>query len=199
VTAGKESLFVVEDMTRIRVQVNVPQAYAVQTHQGTAVMIRIPEAAVSAEGTVTRTASSVDATNRTMLAEIELDNAKHRFQPGSYVQVTFTAKQNGSAWTIPSNTLQMRVEGPHVAVVNDRSEVEIRRVQLGRDLGQRIVVTSGVTGDERLIINPDEELRDGLAVRVAAAELKVAATNHLESKLGDVGDKIAQRNSPANK
>lgn len=169
VTAGKEPLYVVEDMTKIRVQVNVPQTYATQTGQGTPVVVRMPEAATSTAGTVTRTAESVDAQNRTMLAEIELDNAAHRFQPGSYAQVTFQAAANGTAWTIPANTLQMRVEGPHVAVVNARSEVEIRRIELGRDLGQRIVVKSGVGGDERLIVNPDEELRNGLAVRMSSS------------------------------
>ncbi|MCE9605661.1 MAG: efflux RND transporter periplasmic adaptor subunit [Planctomycetia bacterium] len=179
VTAGKEALFVVEDMTRIRVQVNVPQAYAVQTGRGTSALVRIPEAALSTTGTVTRTSESVDAANRTMLAEIELDNTTLRFQPGSYVQVTFTAKQSGTAWTIPANTLQMRVEGPHVAVVNAKNEVEIKRVELGRDLGRRIVINAGVRGDERLIVNPDEELRNGLVVQVAPS--------------APVGDEIAQR------
>ena len=34
VTAGKEPLFVVEDLSRIRVQLNVPQTYAMQTEPG---------------------------------------------------------------------------------------------------------------------------------------------------------------------
>jgi len=166
VTAGKEALFVVEDMTKIRAQTNVPQAFAVQADIGTKVSVRLPEAGLATTASVTRTSDAIDIASRTMLAEVELDNTTHQYQPGSYAQTTFTTKQADAAWTIAANTLQMRVEGPHVAVVNERSEVELRPIRLGRDLGKRIVVTSGLSGNERLVVNPDEELRTGLVVRV---------------------------------
>ncbi|MCE9552503.1 MAG: efflux RND transporter periplasmic adaptor subunit [Planctomycetes bacterium] len=167
VTAGKESLFTVEDMSRVRVQVNVPQAYTMQTFPGAAAIVSVPEsAASSAKATVTRIAQSVDSRNRTMLAEIELKNDEHRFQPGSYVQVTLMTSQDQGGWTIPTNTLQMRVEGPHVAMVNERNQVEFKPVRLGRDLGHRVVVAEGIGGRERLIVNPGEELRNGEQVRV---------------------------------
>jgi multidrug efflux pump subunit AcrA (membrane-fusion protein) len=167
VTAGQESLFVIEDMSRVRVQINVPQTYATQTSAGVPAAVSLPEsggAAVSA--TVTRVANSVDAANRTMLAEVELENSTSRFQPGSYVQVTLTTPQSGSAWTIPANALAMRVGGPRVAVANERDEIEIRAVTLGRDLGTRVVVTAGIRGDERLVVNPGDDLSTGLRVQV---------------------------------
>jgi multidrug efflux pump subunit AcrA (membrane-fusion protein) len=168
VTAGKETLFTIEDMSRVRVQVAVPQAVAAQTTTGTPVDVSVPEAAAtSAKATVTRIAHSVDSANRTMLAEIELANGAHSFQPGSYVQVTLLTSQNHTGWTIPANTLQMRVEGPHVAVVNEHEQVEIKPVKVGRDLGQRIAVIDGIQGHERLIVNPGDELRSGQPVRVA--------------------------------
>ena len=68
-------------------QINVPQTYAVQTNPGVTAMISIPESTQAAvAGTVTRVAESVDSTNRTMLAEIELENGAHRFQPGRSAQ-----------------------------------------------------------------------------------------------------------------
>jgi len=167
VTAGSESLFTIEDMSRVRVQVNVPQAYAAQTLPGVSATVSVPEASARAvAATVTRIAESVDAKNRTMLAEIELENGARRFQPGSYAQVTLTTSQNHSEWTIPTNTLQMRIDGPHVAVVNDRDQVELRAVSLGRDLGSRVVVLDGIRGNERLIVNPGEDLHSGEQVQV---------------------------------
>ena len=168
VTAGKESLFTVEDMSRVRVQVSVPQAYTMQTVPGAAATVSVPESAASStQGTITRVAQSVDSTNRTMLAEIELANGQHNFQPGSYVQVTLMTSQDHAGWTIPTSTLQMRVEGPHVAVVNEHDQVEIRRVSLGRDLGNRVVAADGIRGNERLVVNPGDGLRNGERVRVA--------------------------------
>jgi len=168
VTAGKEALFVVEDLSRIRVQVNVPQTYSMQTAPGVIATVVLPESNLPpVHGEITRIAESVDAASRTMLAEIELDNAAHRFQPGSYGQVTLAASQNNSAWTIPTNTLSMRVDGPHVALVNDQSQIEIKRVTLGRDLGNRIVVAEGIRGGERLVVNPSDDLVNGLRVDVS--------------------------------
>lgn len=167
VTAGKESLFTVEDMSRVRVQANVPQAYSSQTKTGVAAMVAMPESTTPAvRGNVTRIADSVDSVTRTMLAEIEMDNAGNRFQPGSYVQITLDLPQNSSAWTVPSNTVIMRVDGPHIAVVDGKSQVDLRAVTLGRNLGNRVVV-NGIRGDEELVVNPSDDLASGAKVNVS--------------------------------
>jgi RND family efflux transporter MFP subunit len=172
VTAGKDELFVVEDMSRVRVQLSVPQTNAAQTRPGVSADISLPESGGgSVHGTITRIANSVEATNRTMLAEIELDNAEYRFQPGSYAQVTLATPQDRSSWTIPANTLSMRVNGPHVAVVGDDGQITVRPVRLGRDLGNRVVVVEGIRGDERLVVNPGDDLADGFRVQVDSNEL----------------------------
>jgi multidrug efflux pump subunit AcrA (membrane-fusion protein) len=167
VTAGTQSLFTVEDMSRVRVQVNVPQTYAAQTGVGTTATVSLPEStSAGVSGAITRVAQAVDAKNRTMLAEIELANADGRLQPGSYVHVALSVPQNDSSWTIPTNTVQMLVEGPHVAVVNEQNEVELKPIVLGRDLGNRVVVSEGIAGNERLIVNPTDDLVGGLRVEV---------------------------------
>jgi RND family efflux transporter MFP subunit len=178
VTAGQDALFAVEDMSRVRVQVNVPQTYAMQTSAGVSAVVSLPEssgAAVTAQ--ITRIAESVDSTNRTMLAEIELPNDKSHFHPGSYVQVTLGVSQDSAAWTIPTNTISMRVGGAHVVAVDDQNQIEIRRVTLGRDFGPRVVVVEGIRGDERLVVNPSDDLVHGLQIQIgkdAGGPLEVA-------------------------
>lgn len=171
VTAGQDVLFAVEDMSRVRVQVNVPQAYARQTSAGVTAIVSMPDSSgQSVRGTVTRVADSVESSSRTMLAEIELDNASHRLQPGSYAKVALTTQSDSTAWTIPTNTVQMRVDGPHVATINDQNQIEIQRVTLGRDLGPRVVVVEGIRGDERLVVNPGDGLVDGVRVQIRSEE-----------------------------
>jgi multidrug efflux pump subunit AcrA (membrane-fusion protein) len=166
VTAGKESLYTIEDMSRVRVQASVPQTYAAQTRPGVSAKVRLPESSAKpVAGTITRIADSVDATSRTMLAEIELDNASGRLQPGSYVQIALTLAHDEAPWTIPTSTVQMRVEGSFVAAVDDTGKVELKQVRLGRDLGGR-VVAEGLRGDERLIVNPNDNLTNGSQVEV---------------------------------
>jgi RND family efflux transporter MFP subunit len=167
VTAGKDALFGIEEMDRVRVQVKVPQAYSRQARIGTTATVAVPESAEQAvRAKISRVSDSVDSANRTMLAEIELNNASNRFQPGSYAQVTLTIVQSESHWSIPTNTLSMRVDGPHVAVVNSQNKIELRPIVLGRDLGNRILVVDGITGQEQLVVNPSDDLTNGLPVMV---------------------------------
>lgn len=171
---GREVLFVVEDMSRVRVQISVPQAYSMQTRPGVDVSVSIPESSLPAmTGTITRTASSVDSASRTMLAEIELENSSQLLQPGSYAQVSLKTQQDKSSWTIPTNTVLMRVEGPHVAIANHDDQIELRSIKLGRDLGSRVIVAAGISGDERLVVNPGNDLANGTPIRVNQRDEKV--------------------------
>jgi multidrug efflux pump subunit AcrA (membrane-fusion protein) len=167
VTAGQETLFVLVDASRIRVQINVPQTYAMQTRPGVPVSINLPESAeTDVPGEITRIASSVDAASRTMLAEVELKNESLELQPGSYAQATFELPRSGDAWTIPTNAIAMRVDGPHVAVVDDQQQIELKKISLGRDLGARVVALEGIRGNERLVVNPSDDLVNGLQVQI---------------------------------
>lgn len=188
VTPGKESLFTLEDMSRVRVQINVPQTYAAQTTPGATVTITVPESSAKpVVAKITRVADSIDSGSRTMLAEIELENTAYHFQPGSYAQVVLAAEHTAANWTIPTNTLTMRVDGPHVAMVNDENRVELRPVTLGRDLGRQVIVVDGIGGGERLIVNPSDSLTNGLEVHVVNREQKpadVASTTSSEKGPG---------------
>jgi len=168
ITAGKEPLFNLEDMSRVRVQINVPQTYAANSVPGVAARVSLPESNVAAvDAKITRSADSVDPGTRTMLVEIELANAADQFQPGSYAQVTLTAPQSGAEWTVPTNTLAMHASGPHVAVISDKNQIELRPVTLGRDFGRRIAITSGLRGGEQLVVNPTDDLTPGTRVRTS--------------------------------
>lgn len=167
VSPSNEPLFVVEDMHRIRVQILVPQTFASAVHLGTSATVNLPESSLpGVAGSVTRMANAVDIASRTMLTEIELPNESQRLQPGSYSQVKLNVPQTVAAWTIPTNTLSMRVAGPHVVVVNEMDRTELRRVTLGRDLGARVVVTEGIDGRERLVVNPTDDLASGMIVQI---------------------------------
>ena len=169
VTAGQEPLFTVQDMSRVRVQVNVPQANAAQLVVGSPASLSIPESgAAPVVGEITRLASSIDSSSRTMVAEIELTNPDRRLQPGSYVQVKLSAPQQNTLWTVPVNTVQMLSDGPRVLVVGADRRIEARPVKLGRDLGARITVLEGIRGGESLVVNPGDSLSSGDLVRVQA-------------------------------
>jgi hypothetical protein len=67
---------------------------------------------------------------------------------------------------IPANTLLFRKGSSAVGVVQSDGKVEIRKVQIGKDLGARLEIVKGVSLTDQLIVNPSDSLNDGMKVHV---------------------------------
>jgi len=167
ISSGKE-LFRLSDTRTLRVFVRVPQSATPGLAVGADADIIIPEMpGRKFTAKVVRTAGAIDTASRTLLIELDVDNAKGELIAGSYAQVSFHDANPSPALLLPSNTLLFRAEGPQVGVVMSDGHVELRDVMVGRDLGQNIEVLSGVAAHERVIINPSDSLVNGAQVRVA--------------------------------
>ena len=97
---------------------------------------------------------------RSLQIEVSIDNRDGRLLPGAYIDVSVPVGHN-AAIVIPVNTLLLRGEGARVAVVDEKGVVKLHPVELGKDFGQKIEVLSGVTVDDRLVLNPPDSLSDG--------------------------------------
>jgi membrane fusion protein, multidrug efflux system len=97
--------------------------------------------------------------------ELDVDNSLGLIIAGSYAQVSFNDIHAKPPVVIPANTLLFRAEGPQVGVVLPNGKVELRSLEVGRDLGQNIEVISGLRTNELVIINPSDSLVSGLEVR----------------------------------
>ncbi|CAN5696465.1 efflux RND transporter periplasmic adaptor subunit [soil metagenome] len=166
---GGRSLFVLSQTDPLRVYVNVPQAYAQLIKPGQPVTITQAELrGRKFQGTVARTAASIDATTRTMQVEIALPNKDGTLLPGAFVQATMALEATG-AMSIPANALLFRGEGTRVAVVDPQGKVSLRTVNLGRNYGESVEILDGITASDRLVLNPSDSLAEGDHVAVAAA------------------------------
>jgi RND family efflux transporter MFP subunit len=169
-SGGTRPLFSLAQVDLLRVQAAVPQSSALQMRLGDPVRVVVPEKRGQAfEAKVTRTAGAVDPSSRSLLVEIELPNPDSQLLPGVYAQIHFQTSSEQANLVVPAKTVLMRSSGPHVVIVSSDGAVRVQKVVLGRDSGTEVEVLSGLTGDERLVVNPSDDLRDGLIVGVAEA------------------------------
>lgn len=161
-------LFTLAKSDPLRVYVYVPQSYAAQIKAGNTVDITLSEMPGKVfEGKIARTAGAIDTATRTLQVAIDLPNADGTLLPGAYAQVAIKASGgSANALTIPNNTLLFRPEGPRVAIVGDDGKVRLQPVVIARELGVDIELASGVTAQDKLIINPADSLSNGDAVNV---------------------------------
>ena len=161
-------LYTLSQTDRLRVYVDVPQTYFQQIKIGTAVKVTIAELKnQTLTGVVDRTAGSLDNSSRTLLTQVIIPNPGRRIPSGLYAQVKFApgGVVQGSVM-LPANALKMTPKGPQTAVLDHNMKVHFQPITLGRDYGNVIEVTSGLTGSERVITNPNDHLKDGMKVRL---------------------------------
>ena len=53
-----------------------------------------------------------------------------------------------------------------------RRWLALKKVQIARDLGTEVEITSGLSEDERIVANPSDAIGDGEEVRIMNAETK---------------------------
>ncbi|MBC8089293.1 MAG: efflux RND transporter periplasmic adaptor subunit, partial [Phycisphaerae bacterium] len=161
-------LFSLVQVDTMRVVTGVPQNAAPNVKIGQDAEIFVQElGGVAFRGKVTRTAQSLDLATRTLLTEIQVVNHDGRLMPGMFGQVRLELTRGQRALLVSANTLIIRSTGALVAVVRD-GKVHMTKITLGRDYGQEVEVMSGLSEGDKLVVNPGDDIADGVAVRVAA-------------------------------
>jgi RND family efflux transporter MFP subunit len=165
---GARPLFALAQVDTLRVVTSVPQNAAPSVKVGQMAEIYVQELGNQAfHGRVTRTAEALDLATRTLLTEIEVDNRAGRLMPGMFGQVKLDLPRGKRSLLVPANTLMIRGTGAEVAVVRD-GKIEITKVTLGRDYGSEVEIVRGLEAGQQLVVNPSDDIANGVSVRVAA-------------------------------
>ena len=164
------SLFTIAQADTLSVYVTVPEGYAAAVAIGQPAVVTLPALpGDTLRGRVARTAGSLDATARTLLAEVRVANPKSAFLPGMYAQVQLALGAGTPPLRVPATALVIRGGPPQVVTVAPDSTARYLTVTIGRDLGSWVEVTGGLADGSVVVVNPADDLRDGARVRVVRA------------------------------
>ncbi len=165
------AMFVVSDISKLRVYVNVPQSYVPSIKIGAKAVITMPEYPNRTfAATVEASSQSVDVSSGTTRMQLALDNSKGELMPGGYASVRLTLQRDTVPLHIPASALIFNQNGLRVATVGPDDKILFKTVTIARDLGREIEIASGIAPDDRIIIAPPDGIADGDQVRVAGAK-----------------------------
>ena len=165
--APGSALFRVADTHRLRIYVQVPQAYAAQVRTGMSASLEFTDhPGQHYSAAVASTAHALDAVSRTLQVELQIDNASGELLPGAYVQVTFALPPSSGTLRVPVNAVIFRGKTPQVATVDEAQRVRLRDIAEGRDFGTEIEVLAGINANDTLVLNPPDSIADGQQVRI---------------------------------
>lgn len=168
-TAASAPLFTVSDVSRIRVYVRVPQTDSARIRPGMHASVSVPEyPGRDFDVTLMRSAGAVDPQSGTVLVELQTANPDRALKPGAYAQVKFPT---GSAHGVrlPASALMIGARGTQVATIGAGDRAVLKTVTIGRDDGDSVQISAGLTTADRVIDNPPDSLQNGDAVRIAPA------------------------------
>lgn len=173
VTGGNATgtqLFKVEQTDTLRAFVDVPQNFVPSIRRGLKAQVLVPEFPNKPfQGIVARDAEALDPQTRTLRTEVRLPNRNRQLRPGTYGQVRFDLPQTAPSVLISANALVPSGTEQQVVVVQ-AGKIHFQPITVGRDFGSNLEVTQGLKGGEMLVINPGENLTEGLAVNTKAIE-----------------------------
>jgi RND family efflux transporter MFP subunit len=169
VNAGSTLLFRIAQTGTLRAYVNVPQSDAASVHLGQPALLTVSNLpGRQFPGTVTRTANALDPATRTLLVEVQVPNNTGLLLPGMYANVDLRASRTDASVIVPGDALVVRSDGPQVAVVGADQIVHFRKIQIVRDNGDYLEVSSGVRPGDQVVLHPNDSVREG--VKVEAVE-----------------------------
>jgi RND family efflux transporter MFP subunit len=161
----------------LRVYINVPQTFSRFVKEGVKAELTLNELpGRKFPAHVTNTAGAIDPTSRTLLTELEVPNETEELLPGAYAQIILKLEGDTGLVTIPSNTLLFRSEGASVGVVGADGKVEIRKIVINRDLGDKLQVSQGLSESDQVILNPSDGLANGMAANIATPKPSASPT-----------------------
>lgn len=105
------------------------------------------------------------ATTGTIRCRAELANADELVLPGMFVRVRLAAGDPRPAVLVPERAIGVDQGRRYVCVIGADDRVEHRTVELGLEDGDLRVITRGLSGDERIVVEGLQKARDGAVVR----------------------------------
>ena len=169
------ALFQVADISRMRIYVNVPQAFLEDLAPGIKATLHLPGQKETFEAELVSTSNALAENSRTALVELQADNPDGKLWPGAFAEVHFHIPADPNTLSIPLTALVFGAQGMRVAALDAEDKVALKPVVVGRNLGNRVEIESGLAPSDRLVDSPLESTQNGDAVNIANADAKPVA------------------------
>ena len=152
----------------LKVFVNISEQYFASVKVGMPVKLTVdifPDEEFT--GTVSLIYPALDPSTRTFKVEVKVPNAKRTLRPGMYARTTFDMGSREGVM-VPDVAVQKQVGSAerYLYVIVGDSVAERRSIKVGRQVGDRVDILSGVEPGEPVAVTALSKLFDGAAVEI---------------------------------
>jgi RND family efflux transporter MFP subunit len=154
-------LFVVDDLSRVKVEAQVAESDIAGLRPGAAVAVEIPAAGGGErEAALAEILPAADPRSRSFTVRALLDNPDLGLLPGMFARLRLPRGERPVV-SAPESALVLRGALTGVFVMDGEGVARLRWVTVGRIRGESVEILSGLAGGERVVAPVPPGLQDG--------------------------------------
>jgi RND family efflux transporter MFP subunit len=157
-------LLKIDDLSRVKVAIDVPESRAVGLDRGDAAEVVVDALGRDFPGKIERVVPELDPAASTVTVEIIVDNPRRELRSGMFARARFPRGAR-EALMVERTAVVRNGQLDAVFVVGDDSVARLRWVRLGRERGGAVEIISGLEPGERYVAEPPLNLLDGSPVQ----------------------------------
>ena len=166
--AMTQPIFVVEQIIPVKLLINISESLFTQVSKGMEFDIVVdayPDEVF--KGKVNLIYPTVSSTTHTFPVEVICQNTDQKLRPGMFARVTANFGTNHNIVVPDVAVVKQQGSGEHfIYVLNADNTVTYTKVELGRRLGNRYEITSGLNEGDKIVTEGQVRLKNGVAVTV---------------------------------
>lgn len=165
--SGGEPIFTVEQIRPVKLLVNVSESYFTQVKKGNEVDIKLDVYGDEVfKGKVSLVYPTIDASTRTFPVEIKIANADERVRPGMFARATMNFGTRNHVVAPDQSIVKQSGSGDRYIYVYKNGKVSYQKVELGRRMGNKYEIVSGVENGDQVVTTGQNRLTNGMEVEI---------------------------------
>ena len=164
---GGEPVLVVEQITPVKLYINVSEGYFTKVKKGAPVSVKVDVYGDEEfEGKISLVYPTINPATRTFPVEIQLVNRDQRVRPGMFARVTLNFGTADNVVVPDLAIVKQAGSGDRYVFVYKDGKVSYNKVELGRRMGTEYELKSGVPDNSQVVVAGQSRLVNGMEVAV---------------------------------
>jgi membrane fusion protein, multidrug efflux system len=164
-TQNAKPMLVLQQLSKLRLTVDVPEQYASQIKNGDEVHFKLNAfPGTDFTGKVSRGSQSLSNNFRSETLEIDVQNTNNKFKPGMYGEVVLPISGSANAFVVPKSAVVTTTEHKYVIVADNNmaKRVDVTEGNQGSDSTE---IFGGLRDGDMVVVNASYQVKEGQAIR----------------------------------
>ncbi len=154
------------NLDRLKVKTSVPETYSTQLSRGNSVIVSVPDANQTINGSLSYVSKVIDPASRSFNVEVRLP-AKASVKPNMTAVLQIIDQKKNNAIVLPIKAIQKSEMGSYV-YVNDRNKARRVDITTGATYKGQTNILSGLKAGDQVIVEGAQNIEEGDSVHTQA-------------------------------